>query len=321
MSDFKPETLHVKPITYKLDIDDERMKKLRPFFKVSSGSVSGITKTVNHLKKNEDEIRIRKKEQGSVLVELWDRNSSRPENLIGRGEVKYDSLSKREGLYEEWIPLLDRNHKQIGKALVEIEITPVQNNLSFDDMFQRSIEDMNHSFKRAIEDMNRSFEHFNRFLPSTTFPSLMSSSPRQQAIKGEGQHAIKSEGHQDKVSSPMKEIKHDKSHQGTLQTREDHDRSLMTPSRRSWFDSTFEDMHSMFERTLEDMHNTFEQFTKDFFPSSFGNFLEEGEKRMDLEDEKPVEGRKSPVQESSRKGDKVSDNKDKVEIQEEPLKP
>jgi len=323
MSEFKSETLNVKPITYKLDLDDEKMKKLRPFFKVSSGSFSGITKTVNHLDKNEDEIRIRKKEQGSVLVELWDRNSSRPENLIGRGEVKYDSLSNKEGMYEEWIPLLDRNHKQIGKALVEIEVIPVQHNLSFDDMFHRSIEDMNTSFKRAIEDMNRSFDHFNRFLPSTSLPSL-GSAPRQQAIK--------SEGHQEKVTSPKKqvksemsprkEIKHDISHQGSqLQTRDESQRSLMTPSRRSWFDSTFEDMHSMFERTLEDMHNTFEQFTKDFFPSSFGSFLE-GDRRMDLEDEKPVEKNKSPVQESSRRRENLSDKKkDTVEIQDEPLKP
>jgi len=351
MSDFKTETLNVKPITYKLDIDDEQLKKLRPFFKVSSGSFSGITKTVNHLDKNEDEIRIRKKEEGSVLVELWDRNSSRPENLIGRGEVKYDSLSNREGMYEEWIPLLDRNNKQVGKALVEIDVTPVQNNLSFDDMFKRSIQDMNHSFRRAIEDMNRSFEHFNHFLPGTSFPSLMSSSPRQQAIKSEGhqekvtspkKQAIKSEGHQEKLSSPRKEIKHetlpkkdikpetnspkkelkhDTSSHGTLSTRDDSQRTLMTPSRRNWFDSTFEDMHNMFERTIEDMHNTFEQFTKDFFPSGFKDFLGEDERRMDLEDEKPVEkSNKSPVQENRRKAN-VSDNKDKVEIQEEPLRP
>jgi len=316
MSDFKPETLHVKPITYKLDIDDEQMKKLRPFFKVSSGSFSGITKTVRHPSKgdpkNEDEVRIKRKEKGSVLVELWDRNSSRPENLIGRAEVKYDSLSSREGLYEEWIPLLDRNHKQIGKALVEIEITPVMNELSYDDIFQRSIEDMNHSFKRAVEDMNRSFEHFNRFLPSTTFPSLMSSSPRHQAIKNEG--------HQDKGSSPRKEIKQDMSNKGTLQKSDDSQRSLTTPSRRSWFDSTFEDMHSMFERTLEDMHNTFEQFTKDFLPSSFGNFLEE-ERRMDLEEEKPKEQIKSQAHESRSKENVSHDKKDKVEIQEEPMRP
>jgi len=312
MSDFKTETLHVKPITYKLDIDDEQMKKLRPFFKVSSGSFSGITKTIRHPTKNEDEVRIKRKEKGSVLVELWDRNSSRPENLIGRGEVKYDSLSSKEGLYEEWIPLLDRSHKQIGKALVEIEVTPVQNELSFDDIFKSSIEDMNHSFKRAIEDMNRSFEHFHHFLPSTSFPSLTSSHPRHEAIK--------SEGHQEKLSSsPKKEIKHDTSDQGTLSRREENQRSLMTPSRRSWFDSTFEDMNNMFEKTLEDMHNTFEQFTKDFFPSSFGNFLE-GDRKMELEDQKPMEKPKSPVQESRRR-ENVSNKKNEVEIQEEPLKP
>jgi hypothetical protein len=317
MSEFKSETLQVKPITYKLDIDDEQMKRLRPFFKVSSGSFSGITKTVKYPAqgdpKNEDEIRIRKKEKGSVLVELWDRNSSRPENLIGRGEVKYTNLSSKEGAYEEWIPLLDRNHQQIGKALVEIEVTPVNMDLSFDDMFQRSIEGMNHSFKRAIEDMNRSFDHFNRFmLPSASFPSL-TEAPKQQAISSKDQEKVS--------ASSNKEIKKDASSQGTLENREEERKSLMTPSRRNWFDSTFLDMNNMFEKTIEDMHNTFEQFTKDFFPSSFRGFLDE-ERGMDLEGEKPIEqSGKSQIQEDRNKENVSKSNKDKVDIQEEPLRP
>jgi len=282
MSDLKFETLHVKPITYKLDLDDEQMKNLRPFFKVQSGARSKITKTIKHPEnKNDDEIVIRKKEKGSVTVELWDGNSARPENLIGRGEVKYDNLSSKEGKHEDWIPLYDRNNKQVGKALVEIDVESAKNMLNYDDMFKMSLGGMDQSFKRALEDMNRTFDQFNHLLPITS---------------GTQQQAIKSEGQQQKD-------------QGTIQMAEDS-------QRRNRFESTFEDMENMLEKTIEDMHNTFEQLTKDFFPSTFGKL--EGEKKMDLEYDKSKQ-QKGIDQERSRKDNYAQGNKGS--IQEEPVKP
>jgi len=305
------ESLHVKPIHYKLDIDDEQMKKLRPFFKVSSGSYSRITKTVKHPDPKgkdpecEDEIRIRRKEKGAVVVELWDRNSSKPENLIGKGEITYSSLSSKEGQFEEWIDLFDRNNKKVGKALVEVKVTPVNLDLNPEEMFKRSIESMHKSFQRAIEDMNNSFRHFSRLLPSdlSLLPSL-SSSPGQQAIK------------QDEKDN--KQIQQQQETQKSMSTEEKNKSNQLSPQRRSWFDSTFEEMHNMFEKTLEDMHNTFEQFTKDFFPPSIANLLEDEKKGMDVEEEKPKETTQNQDEQNRQKTNK---GKTDVEIREEPVKP
>jgi len=232
------DTLKVKPITYKLNISDEELKKMRPFFKLSSGSYSRITKTIKHPHqgdpKFDQEVHLKKKEKGSVCVELWDRNSSRPENLIGRGEIKYTSFDNLKGnKFEEWIPLLDRNNKEVGKALVEINIIPMNQNLSIEDMFSRSLNEIENTYRRAIEDFRDTFESFGKFaLPSETKPQLTTGTEK---MKGESEDKI------------------------------------MT-YRRSVFDNAFDDIHNMFARTIEEMHNTFERMTREMLegPSMLG---------------------------------------------------
>ena len=224
------DTLHVKPITYKLNLSDEQLKHMRPFFKVRSGSFSKIIKTIKHPSQGDvtfdDEVRMRQKEVGSVHVELWDRNSSRPENLIGVGEVKYSNLAAEKGKHEEWIKLLDRNNKEVGKALVEINITKVDHNISIDDMFKRSIEEMNKSYRKAIESFQHTFDDLGK-------KALTSGSEDKEKSKGEG------------------------------------DETQLMNYRRSLLSDTFENIHSMFERTIEDMHNTFESMARDMFERPF----------------------------------------------------
>jgi len=292
------ETIHVNPITYKLNMDDEELKKYRPFFKVSSGSSSKITKTIKHSNKNEEKIKLKRKEKGDVIVELWDRSSSQPENLIGRGEVKYHHLSEKEGKFEDWIPLYDRNNKEIGKALVEINIVPIHQELGYEDVFNRSIEDMHRSFNRAIEDMGSSFEHFHRTaLPSTATPSLTSGMEKEKEKEKKTEMIEEKPKKEERVES-----------QGVT-------RSGLSPSRRSLFDSTMFDMEDTFNKSLEDIHNTFEQFTRDFFPSGFRDIMGDFDEKTRLEDKRET-GRLE-----GRRGEENLGKKSGTEMKEESFRP
>jgi len=234
---------------------------MRPFFKVSSGSYSRMTKIIKHPQNGspnfQDEVKMKKREHGSVQVELWDRNSSRPENLIGKGEVKYSSFANHEGTYEEWIPLFDNHGKEVGKALVEINISKVDPNISIEEMYKRSIQDMDNSFKKAIENFHHTFDHFGRFaLPSEIRPQLTTGGDEGSTTTGtSSENQIKPEG--------------------------ENDNRLM--NYRSIFDSTFDEMHNMFERTLEEMHNTFERMSREMF-RDFYPFENNADKKKEKKD-------------------------------------
>jgi len=167
------QNIKVNPIKYELNFDEETLKNISPVYKVSSNSYSKVVKRIKKSKDNDpskDKVKTKQREQGSVTIEVWNKNDRNPENLIGKGKVKYDYLRPSEGKTEEWIELKDRQGNVVGKALVEVEISPSNNMLEAgEDFFNRVMDDMSH----MIEDEGPFFRGFGRsFLPSLEFPDF-----------------------------------------------------------------------------------------------------------------------------------------------------
>lgn len=143
------EGLRVKPITYNLDIGRELMN---PSFQVRSGSFSQMLRT-----EFDQDVKLDRKEKGSVFIEVCDGDE-----LVGKGEITFNTLSNREGMFNEWIPLMDNSGKQVGQALVEIEISPEAGKIHTGKMYKGLMDEMRDVFGDAGKDM----------LPAQDFPSI-----------------------------------------------------------------------------------------------------------------------------------------------------
>jgi len=175
------ESLSVHPVTYKLKGNDEAIKKLCPCFKVSAGSFSEYTKegkTVDNKPQFDDDLCVKRKEKANIDVEL---RSCINRELIGKGHIDYNSLSNREGKFNEWIPLKDILGNEVGSALVEVEVKPEKKMMRFEDFdmhFKQLHDEMTHSMNRMLKD---SMDLFKGFFPErfSQLPSGESSAPKK----------------------------------------------------------------------------------------------------------------------------------------------
>jgi len=157
------ENIRVKPVTYKLNISDDVLKTLNPCFSVSAGSFSKMSKKSTNLGGSpnfDEDLQIQRKEKANINVELRDANSY---DLIGRGHIEYDSLSSKEGKFNEWIPLKDLLGNEVGRALVEVEISPQQASLGFDSYnfgLKGIMDEMHERMDRIFGDTRRRFDEF-----------------------------------------------------------------------------------------------------------------------------------------------------------------
>ena len=179
------ETIRVKPITYKLNVGEEILKKLRPVFQVSSESYSYATTTSKDVQGQptfDENVRLKREEKGHFEVTLRD---SRSKELIGTGQMRFDSLRKEEGTHQEWISLKDILGNEIGKALVEYEIKP-QNQLMQGEF--GSAEKVMGEMRRALDSMvtetNKMFDQFRK----SYFPELtMGMESPKKGLMGESE--------------------------------------------------------------------------------------------------------------------------------------
>lgn len=125
--------LKIRPITFKLNSEEESLRNITPVFKVLIGSSA---ETVTMGKKDqgsitwEEELDITRFPGKTVHIEIWDPDHK---TLIGRGEKSFDSLNISTG---EWIPLLDSINQVIGQVLVEIEGTPEETDIEVGDQME-----------------------------------------------------------------------------------------------------------------------------------------------------------------------------------------
>jgi hypothetical protein len=162
--------LKVNPKSYKLNVSDEALKNLKPYFQVSSGSYSSHSETrklTNKEGKTQDKGDKDIKDKENTYIDLTLRDAISGE-LLGKGHMEYDNLRDKSEKYEEEVPLKDFFGNQIGTAIVEIEHheKPLKN-----------IEDEFRSMRRAIGGMmhktNRMFRNFNSLFNRDFGLSLM----------------------------------------------------------------------------------------------------------------------------------------------------
>jgi hypothetical protein len=211
------DTLRVRPVDIKLDLDDKTLKDLNPVYRITSGSYSSITTKRGGI---HEATNVNRKEKGSVRLEVWKGNDSDPKNLIGKGEIHFNTLKEKEGKFNEWIPIHDHQGKKIGQVEFEIEITP-----------SRSLQ-MGHMGDRfALRDFEETFDDLTRdVLGDWRLPRI-------------GQGISPTEPMSSLTSWPFEETYHD------------FGRNLMRRVMRD-IDDTFYDLRRQFRDFLKDEEGT-----------------------------------------------------------------
>jgi len=159
------QNLRVKPISYKLNGNEELIKKLHPYFNVSAGSFSKVSKksqNINEKPNFDEDLQLQRKEKANIDVELRDSYSN---NLIGSGHIEYDTLSNKEGKFNEWIPLKDILGNEVGKALIEVEVYPQKLGLGADDYnfgMKGIMDEMHERMDRIFDDSRKMMNEFSR---------------------------------------------------------------------------------------------------------------------------------------------------------------
>ena len=314
--------IHVRPILYRLDIDDERHKKLRPYFKLSSGPYSRTSKRVDAIGRGTgDTLTVGKKAEDSMIVELWDRHEFKKENLLGKGTLDLKKFSGQKGITEEWVILYDNEGKQIGKALLEIEMPPEEQKLTNKDLFQGVMEDARNRFGGFIED---SISIFDRMLKDTS--KLFEDISKEFGMDEEfprlkGEESMKSRGTDHgkiDIEKPQTLKTQDKTKKTMPKKRSHH----VARQARNRFESLIENQTSLFEKMIEDTRKMFDEFAKDMWEDEdfiFPSISREKKPEIHSEDES-IRNKHKELEQTKQKSAPILTMNEKMD-EEKPIKP
>lgn len=145
--------VRVNPKDYKLNVSEDILKNLKPYFEVSSRSVSST-----HMEKEMSHGQSKKTggHEGKTWIDVRLRDSASGE-LLGKGHVEFDENGKKPEKYEEKVALKDVFGNTVGEAVLDIEQKKIQTG-SIDDEFRKMRREISHMMRET----NRIFDNFSR---------------------------------------------------------------------------------------------------------------------------------------------------------------
>lgn len=147
------ESLTARALTYELDFDEEHWSHIKPKMSITCDATTTSNKEL-YVEKGkpvfDKDLHIKRRDKGEIKIEVWDTGMPEAGTLLAKGYYVFHHLQNKEGTFQEWVPLKNDHGKEIGRALLEITISPQSCDIPLDDTPQHMIEELDQGLKKKL---------------------------------------------------------------------------------------------------------------------------------------------------------------------------